>query len=161
MHARTAITACSIAAALTLAGCSSSDSKSPASTKDAASAWAAVHAAVPTSRFTLSVTEANDGNHLIGRPSQYTSAMKFSDSRVNIGDVDGLDKDDVQRGGGIEVFSNHGDAATRAKYIQAVTKALPVAAEYDYVHGAVLVRVSHYLTPSQAREYDQAAAKLD
>ena len=30
--------------------------------------------------------------------------------------------------------------------------------EYDFVHGNVLVRVSHYLTPEQAAGYDKAAA---
>lgn len=30
-------------------------------------------------------------------------------------------------------------------------------AEYDYVSGTVLVRVSHYLTPNQADDYEAAA----
>jgi hypothetical protein len=34
-------------------------------------------------------------------------------------------------------------------------------AEYDYVHGSVLVRVSRYLTPEQAAQYESAAAALD
>jgi hypothetical protein len=131
-----------------------------AKSHDAAYAWATIHAAVPTSRFTLTVTEANDGNHLIGRPHQYTSAIKFSDSRIKPSDVEGSDPDDVDRGGGIEVFASRDDAQARAAYIQAIAKAAPMFAEYDYVHGNTVIRVSHYLTPAQAAEYDKAAAGL-
>jgi hypothetical protein len=41
-----------------------------------------------------------------------------------------------------------------------VTKSLPALAEYDYVHGSVLVRVSHYLTPEQAAQYESAARTI-
>lgn len=126
----------------------------------AATAWAAVHKAVPTSKFTLKVTEANDGNHLLGRPHQYTSAVKFSDTRVKASDVEGDAKDDVTHGGGIEVFANHADAQARADYIQAIVKASPIFAEYDFVSGNVVIRVSHYLTPAQAGEYKTAGDKL-
>lgn len=33
-------------------------------------------------------------------------------------------------------------------------------AEYDFVSGTVLIRVSHYLTPTQAADYKAAAAAL-
>jgi hypothetical protein len=33
-------------------------------------------------------------------------------------------------------------------------------AEYDYVNGNVLVRVSHFLAPSQAADYEKATAGL-
>ena len=33
-------------------------------------------------------------------------------------------------------------------------------AEYDSVSGTVLVRVSHYLTPTQAADYKTAAAAM-
>lgn len=126
----------------------------------AATAWAAIHKAVPTSRFTLTVTEANDGNHLLGRPHQYTSAMKFSDSRIKASDVAGDEKDDVTRGGGLEVFANHADAQARADYIQKIVQAAPIFAEYDYIAGNIVIRVSHLLTPTQAGEYKTAAKKL-
>lgn len=177
MRIRTTLTAGLLAATATLAlaGCgggggddkagpSASTTAATVAAKpkshDAADAWATIHAAVPTSRFTLTVTEANDGNHLIGRPHQYTSAIKFSDSRIKPSDVEGTEKDDVDRGGGIEVFANHDDAKARAAYIQAIVKAAPMFAEYDYVHGNAVIRVSHYLTPTQAAEYDKAASGL-
>ncbi|MET9222364.1 hypothetical protein ABZX65_26870 [Streptomyces sp. NPDC003300] len=155
---------------LTLTACGGSDdgdSKSSGTTGaskaqhgDASAAYRTIHTAVPTTSITAVVTEANDGNHLMGRPHQYTSAIKFADSRLKAADLDGLDKDDVTRGGGIEVFGNHADAQARADYIQTVTKGLPALSEYDYVHGTTVLRISHLLTPSQAKEYDQAGDKL-
>jgi hypothetical protein len=45
----------------------------------------------------------------------------------------------------------------RAAYIEAVTQAAPIlGAEYDYVSGGVLLRVSGILTPAQARQYEEA-----
>lgn len=164
MRART--TAVALLAGLTLAGCSSnsddgsSEAKSTSHTQDASTDYATLHAAVPTSKLTVVVTAANDGNHLLGRPHEYTSAIKFSDSRIKASDVDGLDKDDVTRGGGIEVFTSHDDAQTRANYIQTVTKGMPALSEYDYVSGDAVIRVSHLLTPAQAAGYKTAAKKL-
>lgn len=163
---------------LSLAACSSSDTGSPApatsstsaavktsapaaDTAGAASeAFETVSAAVPAAKLTTTVTASNDPNHLLGRPHQYTSKITFTDSRINTDDVSGLKKDDALRGGAIEVFGTEADAQARADYIQNVTKSLPILAEYDFVHGPVLVRVSHYLTPAQAGEYDKAAADL-
>lgn len=45
-------------------------------------------------------------------------------------------------------------------YIQKVAKNVPVLSEYDYVHGNAVVRVSHFLTPAEAREYDAAGDEL-
>lgn len=147
-----------------LAGCGARDNdnaKAQSTTlTTAVSAWNTLHAEVPTSSFNRTVTAANDSNHLLGRPHQYTSAIKFKDRRVQGDDIVASDRYDVAWGGGIEVFSNNDDAKARAKYIQAVTKSMPMWAEYDYVHGPVLIRVSHYLTPEQAKEYDTAAARL-
>ncbi|MEV5138445.1 hypothetical protein AB0K71_05805 [Streptomyces syringium] len=60
----------------------------------------------------------------------------------------------------MEVFEKPEDAANRAKYIQAVTRGMSALAEYDYVHGTTVVRVSHYLTPEQAAPYKAAADNL-
>ncbi|MEU6146562.1 hypothetical protein ABZ848_40230 [Streptomyces sp. NPDC047081] len=81
-------------------------------------------------RITISllVAAANDPNHLLGRPGQYTSKVTFTDSRIKAGDVSGTEKGAVERGGA--------------------------------VHGTVLVRVSHYLTPEQAAEYKAATNSL-
>jgi hypothetical protein len=126
----------------------------------ASTALQQITAAVPSAKLSGTVTAANDPNHLLGRPNQYTSKTTFADSRIKAADVSGTKPGDVERGGAIEVFGSPDDAETRAKYIQAVTKSLPALAEYDYVHGAVLVRVSHYLTPAQAAGYKSAADGL-
>lgn len=157
------ITACGGSTGSTSDSGKTADSGSnAASTKpvDAAAAWKLIHAAVPTSGFSMTVTAANDGNHLLGRPHEYTSAIKFTDSRVKASDVAGDSKGDIDYGGGIEVFTSHSDAQARADYIQTVTKKLPMFSEYDYVSGKFLVRISHYLTPAQAEAYKAAASKL-
>jgi hypothetical protein len=119
-----------------------------------------IAAKVPTAKQSGTVTAANDPNHLLGRPGQYTSKVTFTDTRIKASDVEGTEKGDVERGGAIEVFGDAAGAQARAKYIQAIAKAMPAVAEYDYVHGSVLVRVSHYLTPAQAAGYKSAAAEL-
>ncbi|GHE76355.1 hypothetical protein GCM10018782_57530 [Streptomyces griseoaurantiacus] len=110
-----------------------------------------------SAKLSGTVTAANDPNHLLGRPNQYTSKVTFTDARIKAADVSGTEKGAVERGGAIEVFANSSAAQARAKYIQAVTKSMSALAEYDYVHGAVLVRVSHFLTPDQAAAYKSAA----
>lgn len=156
-------------AALLLAGlaaCSSSSGSTPAKTAakpkplTASTAFTQLSAAVPTAKLSGTVTAANDPNHLLGRPGQYTSKVTFADSRIKASDVSGTSKGDVDRGGAIEVFATARDAEARAKYIEAIVKAMPIVSEYDYAHGTVLVRVSHYLTPAQAAGYKSAASKL-
>ncbi|MFE4967327.1 hypothetical protein [Streptomyces sp. NPDC056660] len=172
MRRRTAAALTAIAA-LMLAGCSatssnsSGDSGSPAKVDAAVSkpltastVFTKLSGTVASAKLSGTVTADNDPNHLLGRPNQYTSKITFTDSRIKTSDVEGTDKGDVERGGAIEVFGDGAGAQARAKYIQAVTKSLPALSEYDYVHGAVLVRVSHYLTPTQAAEYKTAANGL-
>ncbi|MFG3018902.1 hypothetical protein ACGFZQ_10190 [Streptomyces sp. NPDC048254] len=159
-----------------LAGCGNSDSgssdavpanaASPKATaaqttsRTAQTAFTKVSTSVSTAKLSGTVTAENDPNHLLGRPNQYTSKVTFDDTRISAGDVSGTDKGDVERGGAIEVFGSAADAQARAKYIQSVTKSMPMLTEYDYVHGAALVRVSHYLTPKQAADYKTAADNL-
>jgi hypothetical protein len=172
---RRTLTLTSCAALLALTGCASSTTPSSSTPATAASTTAATPAAaaidataamtklavkITTAKLTNVITETNDGNNLIGRPHEYTSKVQFKDTRINAADTTGLDKGDIQFGGSIEVFATPEDATARAKYIQAVTASLPAAAEYDYVQGDVLVRVSHLLKPSQAKEYEAATRQL-
>ena len=126
----------------------------------AGSAFTKLSVTVTSAERSGTVTAANDPNHLLGRPNQYTSKVTFTDSRIAASDVTGTSEGDVDRGGAIEVFSDPADAKSRAKYIQAVTKSIPAFTEYDYVHGPVLVRVSHYLTPKQSAEYQAALSNV-
>lgn len=154
-----------------LAGCSNSKPAPASSGKTAndssvskpltaSAAFTQISAKVGTAKLSGTVTAANDPNHLLGRPGQYTSKVTFTDSRIKASDVEGTDKGDVDRGGSIEVFEDSSGAQARAKYIQTIAKSMPAVAEYDYVHGAVVVRVSHYLTPEQAAGYKTAADNL-
>ncbi|TVZ84912.1 hypothetical protein FB157_120179 [Streptomyces sp. BK340] len=169
---KTLTTAVSLVALLTTLTACSSNSPSQHSSDGKAStlvsmpitadcAFRRVSAAVSSARGPGFVTAAIDPNHLLGRPHQYTSKVTFDDSRVPADQIRGMDKGDVGRGGAIEVFGSPADANARARYIQAVLKSMPPLAEYDYVHGRVLVRVSHYLTPKQAAAYKTAAGELD
>lgn len=131
-----------------------------ASKLTASTAFTKLAATVTSAHLSGTVTAANDPDHLLGRPNQYTSKVTFSDSRIKASDVEGTSKGDVTRGGEIEVFADAASAQARAKYIETVTKAMPALTEYDYVHGTVLVRVSQYLTPAQAGAYKAAANGL-
>lgn len=166
----------SCAALLALVGCSSgtasSDSAPSGATTTVTTATAApaalnatqimakLAALVPQAKQTVVVTAANDGNHLLGRPNEYTSKVDFSDSGVPASDAQGDTAGDVDFGGSIEVFPNATLAATRIKYIQAVTASIPALSEYDYQAGTAVIRVSHYLTPAQAADYQKAASKI-
>jgi hypothetical protein len=98
------------------------------------------------------LTAASDPNHLLGRPGEYTSKTEFADSRKA-----GEAGPGVAAGGSVEVYQDHAGAVRRARCIQSIVQAAPVlGAEYDYVAGAVLLRVSGQLTPAQARRYRAA-----
>ncbi|MEW1761920.1 hypothetical protein AB0393_36155 [Streptomyces cyaneofuscatus] len=106
------------------------------------------------------VTEDDDPNHLLGRPDQYTSKVTFTDSRIKVDDVADAEPGSVGLGGAIEVFTTAADARARADDIKNVTKGMPLLAEYGFVRGTVLIRVSHYLTPTQSADYKAAAAAI-
>ncbi len=111
--------------------------------------------------LTVVYTAATDPNHLLGRPNGYLSKASFSDRRVSSSDTEGDTKGDVDFGGSVEVFSSASGAKARAAYIESIEKALPImGTEYDYLNGPVLLRVSQYFTPTQAKGYQRALAKL-
>lgn len=115
---------------------------------------------VPTAESTKTYTAANDPNHLLGRPNGYSSKAAFADSRVPADQVEYMAQDAVERGGSVEVFADEAGAKARMQYIQTLAQGFPGAVEYDYVHGAVLVRVSRILTPDQAKDYEAALQKI-
>jgi hypothetical protein len=184
MHIRTTAAGLAFAGVL-LVGCSSTgstgstgstdtpSSTSPKSTSSvdvaaaekseavtAQQAVAVLGKSIPELKLVQVYTEANDPNHLLGRPGGYTSKAAFSDSRVSSADVEGLDKDAIERGGSVEVFKNGDEAKARAKYIETIAKSMPSATEYHYVVGGILIRVSNLLTPTQAKDYEAGAKNL-
>jgi hypothetical protein len=98
---------------------------------------------------------------LTGTPERLPVKSKRSDKRVPASDTTGDSKGDVDYGGSVEVFATANEAKARAAYIESVLKADPMlGTEYDYLNGPVLLRVSQYLIPSQAEEYQRALAKI-
>ena len=112
-------------------------------------------AGLPVAKITV-YSAADDSNHLLGRPGEYTSKTEFTDARIHDQAANG-----VAAGGSVEVFPAAAEAITRARYIQKIVQAAPIlGAEYDYVAGDVLLRVSGQLTPVQAAAYRSELAKI-
>ncbi|WP_042382142.1 hypothetical protein [Streptacidiphilus melanogenes] len=138
----------------------SSPSAEASATLPASAIMTKLTAAIPQAKLTAVYTEDNDPNHLLGRPNQYVSKVEFKDARIHTADVTGVPPGSIQYGGSIEVFTSSADAAQRAATIQQGSSNQPAVMEYDYVHGDVLIRVSHYVTPTQAKAYEAFANTL-
>jgi hypothetical protein len=102
----------------------------------------------------VAYTAETDPNHLLGRPAQYTSKVNFHDGRLPR-----AAKYDTTGGGSIETFANHADAVRRFKYVEAIAQS-PMFAEYDYLNGTVLLRLSSVLTPKQAAAYKRVLLRI-
>ncbi|WP_433784131.1 hypothetical protein ACQPX6_28500 [Actinomycetospora sp. CA-101289] len=137
--------------AFLLAGCSSSE----APPRTAEQVVADLVARVPPAAPGPVGTAENDPNKLLGRPGQYTSAAYFTDSRVP-GEDRNPDPLSADNGGRVEIFPSEEEASARRDRIQELATTLPIAVEYDYVSGPVLVRVTKTLTPDQAKQYGDA-----
>ena len=146
--------------AATTSAPSASETPSPASEeRTAEEVFEDISAKVDSASLTTVYDEESDPNDLLGRPNGYTSKVAFADSRVKFDDYEeqGLAKDDLDRGGSIEVFPDAEGAKMRAEYIQGVKKSNGIlGSEYTYVDGTVLVRVTGKLTPKQAKDYEEA-----
>lgn len=177
MRARIAIT---VAAVLfgTLTACGGGDTTSPtpkddmprvsatpaeeqqAGALDAEAVAKDLQKAIPSLKVTVVYTEESDPNHQLGRPGGYTSKLQFADSRIPAAEVEFTEEHDLSRGGSVEVFETEAAAEKRAEYIRKIGESMPTFAEYDYVQGPVLLRVSKILTPTQAKGYEEALADL-
>jgi hypothetical protein len=116
---------------------------------------------IPQMKVTTVYTEVSDPNDLLGRPSGYGSKIAFSDTRVEADDANGTDKDDLERGGSIEVYADPEQAKTRASYIATIQKSSSLfGSEYHYLDQGVLVRVTGNLTPTVAKDYQAALENL-
>jgi hypothetical protein len=100
----------------------------------------------------------SDGNHLLGRPGQYTGKVSFRDRRLE----DGGGGFAVTSGGSIEVFATRADARRRFDYVTAIFRSgsPAVPAEYDYLEGRAFMRLSQALSPTQAKKYEAAFRRL-
>ncbi|MFD9124208.1 hypothetical protein [Kitasatospora sp. NPDC059571] len=104
-------------------------------------------------KLTVTYDATTDPDGQLGKPHQYVSRTAFDDTRVADSpkakeDATGHRRDSISYGGTVEVFASADDAASAG----------PAGPDYTYRHGAVVVRVSHLLTPDQARAYETALA---
>jgi hypothetical protein len=167
-----------VIAAVAVAGCSSSSNNAaPATAVTSAPSVSVNPSSPPPSELTGAVapgdvidtlraaglpvaetkeyTPTDDPNQLLGRPNQYTGKVSFHDSTLPFSNSFGTDG-----GGSVEVFASADDARARSDYIASVIGNSPLLAEYDYLHGAVLLRLGHELTPDQAKAYQDALNRV-
>ncbi|MCC3302184.1 hypothetical protein [Arthrobacter sp. zg-Y895] len=112
-----------------------------------------LQAAVPTITSVIEVTEANDSTGSIGQPGKYTSAAWIADTGA------AATENSVVGGAVVEVFASEAEAQARLSALQQHIALGPAFnAEYHYLQGTVLLRVSGALTPEQAALYEQAFA---
>lgn len=110
---------------------------------------------------TFTYNADNDLNKLLGRPGQYTSKVAFKDTHVKLAYVNHSGADiAVSDGGSIEVCSTLTDAQNRFKYIQTISKSSSMFAEYEYIDGNAILRVSSQLDPAQAKAYETAFKQI-
>lgn len=135
------------------AGCSGG----PTTDMDAAGVTQELAKAGLPAKLSVTFDESSDPNKLLGRPGGYTSKTAFTDNRVK---APGAKKGDLTRGGSVEVFASSEEAEKRAEYIKALATSMPMLAEYTYLRGPVVLRVSKELTPKDAAAYEAALGKI-
>jgi hypothetical protein len=112
-------------------------------------------------RVSVRYTVESDPDGLLGRPGGYVSKLAFTDTRVNGGVVADGDPGSVSLGGVIEVFANGAQARGRALRLQQEAVGIPTRAEYDVLAGRVLIRLSRYLPPRAAAQYQTVVHGVD
>jgi hypothetical protein len=112
-------------------------------------------------RHLIVYTPTTDPNHEMGRQGGYTSKVAWVDPRaVKAGAGNpASDRGGTEFGGGIEVFPTAAGAKARYQYLRGFKP--PFGDGYDYLSGAAILRLSQYLTPSQARAYEAAFANAE
>lgn len=134
---------------LALTACGGGSDGGGGSSASANESAAAIQSAVDSVTKTEDLTEDTDSNDLLGRPDGYSAATVLYDSRAEC-----LSGPGVDCGAVVEQWPDGDAAQERADYIKAI--GTPLANEYDYVSGALILRVSGTLKPSEAQEYEAA-----
>lgn len=111
------------------------------------------HAGLPIGTIRY-YTASSDPNKLLGRPGQYTGKANFHDRRLSGRSFV------VDNGGSVETFPDTSSAQVRYRYIHAISTASSLFAEWNYVEGTVVLRLSHDLTPRQAKQYELAFRRV-
>lgn len=108
--------------------------------------------------------EETDLNKLLSRPNQYISKVTFEDKRIEQIELDEDFSTEEERneptGGTVEVFKNKADMESRKRYIEQISGGSSMFAQYIYSSNYALLRLDSDLTPSQAKEYEEAFYKI-
>lgn len=140
------------ALALALTACGGGSDDGSDSSASAHATAEAIQAKVDSVTKIEDLTEATDGNDLLGRPNGYSAATVLTDSRAGCLNGPGIDCGAV-----VEQWPDEDAAQKRADYIQGILENAPsLGSEYDYVSGGLLLRVSGSLSKSEAEEYEAA-----
>ena len=152
------------AIALVVAACGgSSPTASPAqhgtgtpATESAAVLTARMKAAGLPITDVIVYNATTDPNHLLGRQGGYTSKTAWvTPAAVAAGaGSPSSDPGGTEFGGGIEVFATTADAQSRLVELKAFKP--PFGDGYDYLAGTAILRLSNYLTPTQAAQFRSA-----
>jgi hypothetical protein len=111
-------------------------------------------------RTTVIYTAQNDPDSLLGRRGGYTSRIAFTDSRVSASETGGARADAIERGGAIEVFQDSAAASARGTTLGRPNSSGDLPAEYTYVQGTIVLRVSMVLTERMASGYQTALRRV-
>ncbi|QOD43159.1 hypothetical protein [Clavibacter zhangzhiyongii] len=165
-----AMPALALMLALSISGCSSTPAEpdittspttaeaapAPSATPEpvdtsAAAIASAIKASVPSAGDVVQITEDNDPNDVIGRPTGYVDAATLYDTRVT------CDELGAECGASVEIWGDPAAAQARMDYIQGIlASTTALGTEYDYVRGDAIIRVTGVLKPSEASEYEAA-----
>jgi hypothetical protein len=110
-------------------------------------------AGLPVENAVLHTRRDRDPDGLLGQREGYHSKVTFEDRRIDRGTVAVADPGSIQLGGAIEMFPDADAARTRAERLHTFAPRSPVHAEYAYLNGRILLRVSTYLSESAADSY--------
>ncbi|MBE3205137.1 MULTISPECIES: hypothetical protein [Parafrankia] len=111
-------------------------------------------------RTTVVYTAQNDPDALLGRPGGYISRIAFTDTRVSASEIAGAPADAIERGGAIEVFHAPEVAQARGAALSAPSAGGDPAAEYTFVQGRIVLRLSLILTETMAAGYQAALGRI-
>ncbi len=103
---------------------------------------------------TIVYTVATDSEHLLGAPGGYISKAAFVDSRIPSAGLPDTSPGSVWLGGSVEVFRTPAEAQRRQQFLTSQASD-PAKAEYVYVRGPVLLRVSHTIDVTYADGYSK------
>ena len=106
---------------------------------------------IPSIVQVLTITEDNDPNDLIGRPTGYIDAAIIYDSSV------ACEEPGASCGATVEIWPDEAAALARSEYIQGILAESPVlGTEYNYLSGNALLRIVGDILPSVATQYETA-----